>query len=115
MYIIYLALTWFFSALTIFVLSRLLAGFYIKSFSTAFVVAAVYGILHLLFYRILVFIAFLPYFLTFGLFGLVINGFLLYIADKLIKDFEIESLSKTFIAAVIMTVSNMLFNALLLR
>ncbi|MBI3092467.1 MAG: phage holin family protein [Candidatus Tectomicrobia bacterium] len=104
---------WLTSALTIFVLSRSLPGFRIKSFGTALVVAAVYGVLHLLFYRLLVIIAFLPYVITFGLFGLVINAFLLYIADKLIRDFEIASLGRTFLAAILLTLSNVVFQALL--
>lgn len=108
-----LAVLWLTSALTIFVLSRYLPGFHIKSFVTALIVAVVYGVLHLLFYRLLVIIAFLPYLLTFGLFGLVINAFLLYIADKLISDFEIASLGKTFLAAIVLTLSNMVFSALL--
>ena len=91
-----IALLWLTSALTIFVLSRSLPGFRIKSFGAALVVAAVYGVLHLLFYRLLVIIA-----------------FLLYIADKLIRDFEIASLGRTFLAAILLTLSNVVFQALL--
>lgn len=107
-----LALRWVFSALTIFALAKTLPGFRIKSFGTAMIVAGVYGILHLVFFRILVVISFIPYIITFGLFGLVINALLLFVADKLIEDYEIESIGKTFIAAVILTISNMVFGAI---
>jgi putative membrane protein len=63
-----LLLQWVLSALSLMGVAKLLPGFRIQDFGSALVIAAVYGVLHVLLYRILVFLAFIPVFLTFGLF-----------------------------------------------
>ena len=72
-----LLLQWILYALSFMVVSKLLPGFQVRDFGSALVVAAVYGVLHVLLFRVLVFLAFIPVFLTFGLFIFVINAFLL--------------------------------------
>jgi putative membrane protein len=108
-----LLVQWLLSAVSLTILSRLLPGFRVKNFGTAIVVAAVYGILHLLLFRILAIITFIPRFLTFGLFDLVINAFLLFLTDKLLEDFKIDTLFATFIAAILLTILNNLWQWLL--
>ena len=97
---------WLLSALSIAAISKILPGFRLRGFGAALIVAALYGVLHVLFYKILKFIFFLPYLLTFGLFALVINAFLLYVTNKLVEDFEIDSLWTTFVGAVLLTIMN---------
>jgi putative membrane protein len=109
-----LLLQWVFSAVSLTIVSKLLPGFRIKNFSTALAVAAVYGILHLLLYRLLAILAFFPMLLTFGLFGFVINALLLFVAYKLVDDFIIESMATTLVAAVILTILNGIWYRLLL-
>lgn len=101
-----LGLQWFLSAVSLTVISNLLPGFHLKNFVTALIVAGIYGVLHVLFAWILRIIFFLPMFLSFGLFALIINAFLLYLTDKLVEDFEIASLKDTLIGAVLLTVFN---------
>jgi putative membrane protein len=101
-----LAVQWLLSALSLTVIARLLPGFHISSFGTALIVAGVYGVLQVLLAKILKIIFFLPYFLTFGLFALVINAFLLFLTDKLLENFQIEGLGTTFIGAVLLTIPN---------
>jgi putative membrane protein len=101
-----LILQWLLSAVSLTLLAKFLPGFRIQGFGTAIVVAAVYGLLHVLLYRILAIIAFLPMFLTFGLFGFVISAFLLFLTDKLVENFKIDSLLTTLIAAVLLTILN---------
>jgi putative membrane protein len=108
-----LLVQWLLSAVSLAILSRLLPGFRIKNFGTAVVVAAVYGILHLLLFRILAIITFIPRVLTFGLFDLVINAFLLFLTDKILEDFKIDTLLTTFIAAILLTILNNLWQWLL--
>ena len=108
-----LLVQWGLSALSLTILSRLLPGFRIKNFGTAIVVAAVYGILHLLLFRILAIVTFIPRFLTFGLFDLVINAFLLFLTDQFLEDFEIDNVLTTFIAAILLTILNNLWQWLL--
>jgi putative membrane protein len=43
---------------------------------------------------------------TLGLFLLAINTFLLWLTDSLFEDFEIDSIGTTFVAAVLITISD---------
>lgn len=97
---------WLLSAVSITVISKLLPGVHVKSFGTSLLVAAVYGILHALLFKVLALIFIVPRFLTFRLFDLVINAFLLYLTDELLENFEIDSLGMTLLAAVALTILN---------
>jgi putative membrane protein len=108
-----LLLHWVLSAVSFTLLSKFLPGFHVRSFGTAMLVAAVYGILHVLLYNILVVVAFIPVFLTFGLFTFVIDAFLLFLADKLIEDFKIDNFLITLVAAVLLTILNNIWRWLL--
>jgi putative membrane protein len=48
--------------------------------------------------------------ITVGFFLIVINSFLLYLTDKVLEDFEIEDMGTTFIAAIIITLSDTLLS-----
>ena len=73
-------------------------GVRLKSYGTAVIVALVYGLLNYFLFWLVALIAFILMLLSFGLFGLVINAFLLWLTDKLIADFEIDSLGMTFLS-----------------
>ncbi|PON17579.1 phage holin family protein [Candidatus Entotheonella serta] len=103
---LYYGLQWLLSAVSLTVISNLLPGFRLKNFGTALIVAGIYGVLHVFFSAILKIIFFLPIFLTFGLFALIINAFLLWVANQLVDDFEIDSLTDILIGAVLLTVFN---------
>lgn len=79
-------------------------GFQLKSPKTAIIVAVVYSLINFFLGWILKAMAFPFMILTLGLFTLVINTFLLWITDKVLDDFKIDSIKTTFIAAVIITV-----------
>tara|TARA_E500000331_G_C17179446_1_gene679884 strand:- start:86 stop:421 length:336 start_codon:yes stop_codon:yes gene_type:complete len=90
----------------IFALAEILPGLHVEGYGTALVVAVVYGLINVTLGTVLMFFA-LPFMiLTVGLFKLVINTFLLWITDQLIEDFEIEDLGTTFIAAILITLSD---------
>ena len=108
-----LLLQWVLSAVSFTLLSKFLPGFHVRSFGTAMIAAAVYGILHILLYKILAMVAFIPMVLTFGLFTFVINAFLLFLADKLIEDFKIDNFLITLVAAVLLTILNLIWRWLL--
>ncbi|GIX46247.1 MAG: putative membrane protein YvlD [Candidatus Tectimicrobiota bacterium] len=108
-----LLLQWGLSALSLMLVARLVPGVHVKHFGTALAAAAVYGILHVLLYKLLVIIAFIPMLLTFGLFVFVINAFLLFLTDKLLADFHIDSLPRTLVVAVLLTILNGLWRMLL--
>ena len=101
-----LGIYWLLSALSVTAISKYLPGFRINGFGTALIVAGVYGVLHAVLSKILKIILFLPMWLTFGLFVLVINAFLLYITDELLDSFNIDSWLTTFIGAALLTILN---------
>jgi putative membrane protein len=108
-----LLLQWVLSAVSLTVIAQFLPGERMNNLGTALVVAAVYGILHVLLFRLLAILVFLPRLLTFGLFDLVINAFILFLTDKLLEDFQLDSLGVTLLAAVLLTVLNNLWRWLL--
>ena len=109
-----LLLQWILSALSFMVVSYLLPGFHVRDFGSALVVAAVYGVLHVLLFRVLVFLAFIPVFLTFGLFIFVINAFLLFLTDALLEQFKIDNFLTALVGAVLLTILNGIWRWLLL-
>ena len=108
-----LLLQWVLSALSLMLVAKLLPGFHSKDFGSALGVAAVYGILHVVLYPVLLFVAFIPVLLTFGLFIFVIDAFLLFLTSALLDNFKIDNLPTALIGAVVLTILNGLWRWLL--
>jgi len=109
-----LLLQWILSALSFMIVSYLLPGFHVRDFGSALVVAAVYGVLHVLLFWVLLFVAFIPVILTFGLFIFVINAVLLFLTAALLEQFQIDGFFTALIGAVLLTILNGLWRWLLL-
>ena len=87
----------------VFLVAHVIPGIRIKNYLTAVIVAVVYSVINYLFGWLLILLS-LPFIIiTFGLFKLVINAFLLWATDKLIADFKIKDFFTTFIAALCIT------------
>ncbi|HIN10929.1 MAG TPA: phage holin family protein [Acidobacteria bacterium] len=95
------------------VLASALPGVRLKSYGTAVVVALVYGLLNFFLGTLVGWILFIPMFLSLGLLGLVINALMLWLTDKLIEDFEIDSVKTTLIMAVLLTIGRVVLSRLL--
>ena len=95
------------------VLASALPGVRLKSYGTAVIVALVFGLLNFFLGTLIGWILFIPMFLSFGLLGLVINALMLWLTDKLIDDFEIDSVKTTLIMAVLLTVGKVILRWLL--
>ena len=93
-------------------LALALPGVKLKSFGTALTVALVYGLLNYFLFWLIALVAFIPMLLSLGLFGLVINAFLLWLTDKLIDDFEIDSIGKTLLMALLLTVGKIMLRVI---
>jgi putative membrane protein len=91
----------------IFVIAQAVPGIRLKGFGTAVIVAVVYSFIDVILGTILKFLSIPFIFLTLGLFLLLINTFLLWITDQLLDDFEIDDLRTTFIAALLITICNL--------
>ena len=102
--------------IVILITSYFFDGFYITSFWMAFVAAMVMSLLNLILKPVLVFMT-LPLTIgTFGLFLIIINGMLLWIADWIMgPNFEIINFFTAMGASIFMSILRMLINRLLLR
>jgi putative membrane protein len=91
-------------SVAVFIVAKMMPRIHIESFWTALIVALVYGIINALVGWLLALLALPLMIITFGLFKLVINAFLLWVTDKLLDDFEIDDIPTTLIAAVFITI-----------
>ena len=95
-------------SVAVFLVANFLPGIQVKHFGTAVIVAIVYSLVNF-FFRWLLIVLSLPFIIiTFGLFKLVINAVLLWITDKIIEDFEIENVTTTIVASLLITFCNLL-------
>ncbi|MBD3345207.1 MAG: phage holin family protein [Chitinivibrionales bacterium] len=93
-------------ALAVFAVAKLLPAIHVKSFGVALLVAVVYSVINFLLGWLLFILALPLIIITFGLFKLIINAFLLWITDKLIPGFEIKGFGWTIIAALLITLAD---------
>ncbi len=102
-------------ALTILALSWLVPGFHIRSIGTAVAVAIVFSVLNFFLGWFIRGVLFVPAILTLGLlFAFVpflVNTVLLWLTDKLMGSFEIESTGGLLFSALVITVVNAAFYA----
>jgi len=91
-------------SVAIFIVSKVLPGIHIRGAWTAVIVAIVYSLINYFLGWLFILLAFPLMIVTFGLFKFVINAFLLWMTDKLMDDFEINSLGTTFVAAFFITI-----------
>lgn len=92
------------NALVVFAVAKLVPGFRVKTYGTAIAVAIVYGLLSFFLKWLLVLLS-LPFIiLTLGLFLLVLNGFLLWMTQRLVDDVEIDGPISLGMATVGITV-----------
>lgn len=106
-----LLLRFFVLTIAILVISKVLPGMRLKRLSTALIVAAIYSLLNVFFFKVLIFITFplvLLKYLTLGVFGVLINAVLLRITDHILDDFELSSFATAFWASFGITIVNML-------
>ena len=92
------------NALLVFIVAKLTPGINVKHFGAAVAVAFTYSALSWLFKGILVFLSFPLILVTFGLFHLVLNAFLLWVTDKILDSFEITTIRALAIGTVALTV-----------
>lgn len=91
-------------SLSVFLVAIFLPSVRVRSFGSAVTVAVVYGVLKFFLHWVLVLVS-LPFIIiTLGLFLIVINAFLLWLTDKLIDGFEIDSVGSTLVASVLISV-----------
>ncbi|MGD9202884.1 MAG: phage holin family protein [Chitinispirillia bacterium] len=91
-------------SIAILIVAQIMPSIHIKNVGTVIIVAIVYSLINFFTGWFLVLLTLPLVIITFGLFKFVINAFLLWITDKLIEDFKIDSFRSTLIAAFLITV-----------
>ena len=104
----HILLKWLLTSLFILIVPYLIQGVNVTSFGTAILVALILGILNVILKPILLLLTLPINILTLGLFTLVINGFMVFIATKLIPGFEITNFWYAILFAIILSIFNWL-------
>jgi putative membrane protein len=84
-------------------IANVVPGVKVKSYRSAVAVALVYGFLSVMLGWILKVLAAPLIYLTLGLFLLVINGFLLWMTDKVVDSFDVEGVRPLAVSTVLIT------------
>jgi putative membrane protein len=107
-----LLLTWVLNAFALFIVMKLVPGIQIDRFSDLLVATLVIGLLNA-FLRPLVILLTLPVtVLTLGLFTLVINGVMFYLAAHLVSGFHVSRFGAAFLAAFLFSLFSFFLNML---
>jgi putative membrane protein len=99
---------------TVLLLARFLPSVKVKSIGSAIVVAIVFSVLNILLGWFIRAVLFVPALFTLGLLFLfvpfIVNSVLLWLTDKVLGSFEIDTLGGLFTSAAVITAVNWLFN-----
>lgn len=80
------------SAIAVVLLSKILPGVNVDSYTTALIVAVVLSLLNFLVKPVLIILTLPVTLLTLGLFLLIVNAIIILLADKLIGGFQVDGL-----------------------
>ncbi|MGZ4788855.1 MAG: phage holin family protein [Terriglobales bacterium] len=105
-----LIVNWIFSALALMIVTYIVPGFYVRSFVTALIAAAIIGIVNATLGVILKVFTFPLTVLTLGIFWIVINALMLELASAFVRGFEIQSFWSAFVGAILLSLINMIFH-----
>ena len=107
-----LFLTWVLNAFALFFVMKLVPGIQIDRFSDLLIATVVLGLLNA-FLRPLVILLTLPVtILTLGLFTLVINGVMFYLAANLVSGFHVTGFGAACLAALLFSLFSSVLNML---
>ncbi len=101
------------NALAVIILSKVLSGVYVDNYTTAIIVAVVLSILNLLVKPVLVILTLPITIVTLGLFLLIINAFIILLADKLIDGFSVSSIWIAVLFSILLSVLQSILHSLL--
>lgn len=91
------------SAFAVIISTYILPGVHIEGFLTALIVAAILSLLNAILRPILIILTIPITFITFGLFLLVINAFIILITDKLIDGFSVNNFWWALLFSLVLT------------
>lgn len=101
-------LKWLLTSLFILIMPYIIKGIRVTSFVTALIVSFVLGLLNAILRPILIFLTLPINILTLGLFTLIINGFMVFLATKIIPGFEVVNFWYAILFAIVLSIFNWL-------
>ena len=108
-------ISWAINAASVFLLPYLLPSVSVKSFGTALLVALVIGLLNT-FIRPVLFVLTLPItILTLGLFTLVLNGLMFWLASRFIDGFNVAGFWWAVLAAIVYSIISWAISSLVMK
>lgn len=110
-----LIIRWLINALALIGIAYYLPGIGVSGFYAALVTALIMGLLNAIIKPIIIFFTLPINILTLGLFTLVINTFLFWLAGTMVKGFVVTGFWPAFYGALIMALVNWLLSSILKR
>ena len=102
-----LLMHWIVSAILLVVVSRVVPGFEVRTLGTAFIAAAVIGLVNATLGLILKLLTLPLTILTFGIFLLVINALMLMLVSNLVSGFVVHGFAAAFWGALVLSLLQM--------
>jgi putative membrane protein len=99
-----LLIHWVVNAVALLVVAALFKNVKLKGLGSALAAALVIGLLNVFLGTVLQFLALPITFLTLGLFALVINAFLFWLAGNLLSGFEVEGAFSAFFGSIVYSI-----------
>lgn len=107
-----LVLRWALNSLALFIVMRLITGIQIDRFQDLLLATLVIGLLNVFLRPIIVLLTLPVTLLTLGLFTLVINGLIFYLASHLVSGFHVAGFGAAFLAALLFSLFSSVLNML---
>jgi putative membrane protein len=107
-------LHWILSALAIWIVSRLVPGFYISGPWAALIAAVFIGFINATLGLFLKIITFPLTILTLGIFWLIVNAVMIELASAFVPGFHVANFMSAFLGGIVLSIVNMLLKWLVL-
>lgn len=108
----FLLLRWLLSAISLMLVTYLVPGIKVQSFYSALIAALVLGFINSLIKPILILLTLPVNILTLGLFTLVINALLFWLAATIVKGFVVDGFWPAFWGALAMSLVSWILNSI---
>jgi len=96
--------------LGVFIGSHYMKKVYLESFQKGLIVALILAVLNVTLGSVLDFMTAPFRWITLGLFGLVVDAIVIWVATKFVKGFQVESFTTAIGLAIVIALSNVLFD-----
>lgn len=110
-----LLLKWLLYAVALLITANVVPGFHLRSMAAALIAVIIIGFLNMTLGLFLKIVTFPLTILTFGVFLLIINAFILKLAGNVVPGFYVSTWSAAFIGAVVLALLHLLLRLLLDR